>query len=73
MNHQQIAYLTQELTPYKRGLGNGLSILLDPKGAKYFKGRIKEQNLWIGTFGKKGSQLSLADAKNRFNTIEEHC
>ena len=73
MNHQQLVSLTPDLTPYKRGLGNGLSILVDPKGAKYFTGRIKGQSVWIGTFGKKGSKLSLADAKNKFNAIKEHC
>jgi integrase len=73
MNHQQLVSLTPKLTPYKRGLGNGLSILVDPKGAKYFTGRIKGQSVWIGTFGKKGSKLSLADAKNKFNAIKEHC
>ena len=73
MNHQQLVSLTPKLTPYKRGLGNGLSILVDPKGAKYFTGRIKGQSVWIGTFGKKGSKLSLADAKNKFNEIKEHC
>ncbi len=72
MNHQQLVSLTPKLTPYKRGLGNGLSILVDPKGAKYFTGRIKGQSVWIGTFGKKGSKLSLADAKNKFNEIKEH-
>ena len=50
MNHQELVSLTPELTPYKRGLGNGLSILVDPKGAKYFTGRIKGQSVWIGTF-----------------------
>ena len=73
MNHQQLVSLTPKLTPYKRGLGNGLSILVDPKGAKYFTGRIKGQSVWIGTFGKKGSKLSLADAKNKFNEIKKHC
>ena len=73
MNHQELVSLTPELTPYKRGLGNGLSILVDPKGAKYFTGRIKGQSVWIGTFGKKGSKLSLADAKNKFNEIKKHC
>ena len=73
MNHQQLVSLSPKLTPYKRGLGNGLSILVDPKGAKYFTGRIKGQSVWIGTFGKKGSKLSLADAKNKFNEIKKHC
>tara|TARA_B100001027_G_scaffold99055_1_gene68027 strand:- start:204 stop:1436 length:1233 start_codon:yes stop_codon:yes gene_type:complete len=73
MNHQQLVSLTPKLIPYKRGLGNGLSILVDPKGAKYFTGRIKGQSVWIGTFGKKGSKLSLADAKNKFNEIKKHC
>ena len=41
MNHQQLKALTPELKPYKRGLGGGLSILVDPKGRKYFTGRIK--------------------------------
>ena len=31
MNHKQLVSLTPKLTPYKRGLGNGLSILVDPK------------------------------------------
>ena len=73
MNHQQLVSLTPKLIPYKRGLGNGLSILVNPKGAKYFTGRIKGQSVWIGTFGKKGSKLSLADAKNKFNEIKKHC
>ena len=60
MNHQQLVSLTPELTPYKRGLGNGLSILVDPKGRKYFTGRIQGQSLCIGTFGDKPSQQSLS-------------
>ena len=73
MNHQQLVSLTPELTPYKRGLGNGLSILVDPKGAKYFTGRIKGQSVWVGTFGDKGSKLSLLEAKDKFNAIKEYC
>ena len=73
MNHQQLVSLTPELTPYKRGLGNGLSILVDPKGAKYFTGRIKGQSVWVGTFGNKGSNISLADASEKFNAIKEYC
>ena len=73
MNHQQLVALTPQLTPYKRGLGNGLSILVDPKGAKYFTGRIKGQSVWVGTFGNKGSKLSLADASEKFNAIKEYC
>ena len=73
MNHQQLVALTPELTPYKRGIGNGLSILVDPKGAKYFTGRIKGQSVWVGTFGNKGSKLSLAEASDKFNAIKEYC
>ena len=59
MNHQQLVALSPELTPYKRGLGNGLSILVDPKGAKYFTGRIKGQSVWVGTFETKNQSYLL--------------
>ena len=29
MNHQELVSLTPELAPYKRGLGNGLSIRIE--------------------------------------------
>ena len=70
MNHQQLKALTPELKPYKRGLGGGLSILVDPKGRKYFTGRIKGQSLWIGTFGDKPSQQSLSEARKKFDEIK---
>ena len=73
MNHQQLKALTPELKPYKRGLGDGLSILVDPKGGKYFTGRIKGQSLWIGTFGDKPSQQSLSEARKKFDEIKKYC
>ena len=73
MNHQQLKALTPELKSYKRGLGGGLSILVDPKGRKYFTGRIKGQSLWIGTFGDKPSQQSLSEARKKFDEIKKYC
>ena len=51
MNHQQLKALTPELKPYKRGLGGGLSILVDPKGRKVFyrenkRAKFMDRNFW---------------------------
>ena len=72
MNHNQIVAIKPTEKTFKRGLGNGLTLVVDRQykgkrgnllgGRKYFQGRIKGTEVWIGTFGNKGGELSLRNA-----------
>lgn len=73
LNNQQIVSLKPETKLYKRGIGNGLYVVVHPNGSKYFTGRIKRKEFWVGTYGNKGGQLSLADARSKFYEIKDYC
>ena len=73
LNNQQIVSLKPETKLYKRGIGNGLYMVVHPNGSKYFTGRIKRKEFWVGTYGNKGGQLSLADARSKFYEIKDYC
>tara|TARA_B000000532_G_scaffold219127_1_gene192843 strand:- start:167 stop:1444 length:1278 start_codon:yes stop_codon:yes gene_type:complete len=82
-NHQFITSLTPKSKTYKKGLGDGLFVVVDKVydgvdgtkngGRKYFKGRIKGEEVWVGVFGNKAGELSLADARNKFYQIKDTC
>ena len=73
LNNQQINSLKPKSRIYRRGVGNGLSILVYPNGRKYFTGRIKSKSAWIGTYGNKGGELTLGEAREKFNKIKDYC
>jgi len=73
LNSQQINSLKPKTKKYRRGVGNGLSILVDTNGRKYFTGRIKKEEFWVGTYGNKGGELTLGEAREKFNTIKDYC
>ena len=79
MNHKFITSLTPKSKTYKKGLGQGLFILVEKVyqgktsgnlgGRKYFKGRVKGQEIWVGVFGNKSGQLTLKNAREKFSEI----
>ena len=81
LNHKELVSLPHESRPYKRGLGGGLFVLVDKEykgkdgstigGRKYFKGRVKGEEIWIGTFGNKAGEYSLAEARSKFHDIKD--
>ena len=83
LNHKQIVALKPTDKTFKRGLGNGLTLVVDRQykgkngnllgGRKYFKGRVKGTEVWLGTFGNKGGQLSLKNAREKFFEIKDFC
>ena len=73
LNTQQINSLKPQSSIYRRGIGNGLSIVVYPTGRKYFNGRIKRKDFWVGTYGNKGGELTLAEARDKFKTIKDYC
>ena len=83
LNHNQIVALKPTNKTFKRGLGNGLTLVVDKKykgkngnllgGRKYFQGRIKGTEVWIGTFGNKGGELSLKNAREKYFEIKDFC
>ena len=73
LNNQQINSLKPETKKYRRGVGNGLSIVVYPNGRKYFTGRIKKEEFWVGTYGSQGGELTLGDAREKFNKIKDYC
>ena len=73
LNNQQINSLKPQNKKYRRGIGNGLSIVVYQNGRKYFTGRIKKEEFWVGTYGNKGGELTLGDAREKFNKIKDYC
>ena len=83
LNHNQIVALKPTNKTFKRGLGNGLTLVVDRQykgkngnlwgGRKYFKGRVKGTEVWLGTFGNKGGELSLKNAREKFFEIKDIC
>ena len=83
LNHNQIVALKPTNKTFKRGLGNGLTLVVDKEykgkngnllgGRKYFQGRIKGTEVWIGTFGNKGGELSLKNAREKYFEIKDFC
>ena len=83
MNHNQIVAIKPTEKTFKRGLGNGLTLVVDRQykgkggnllgGRKYFQGRIKGTEVWLGTFGNKGGELSLKDARAKYFEIKDFC
>ena len=83
MNHKFITSLTPKSKTYKKGLGEGLFIVVDKVyqgksrgklgGRKYFKGRVKGQEIWVGVFGNKSGQLTLKNARAKFSEIKDYC
>ena len=83
LNHQQLVSLQPDSKTYKKGLGNGLFIVVDKVyqgkngsklgGRKYFKGRIKGQEVNIGVFGNSAGELSLKNAREKFYVIKDFC
>ena len=73
LNNQQINSLKPDNKKYRRGVGNGLSIVVYPNGRKYFTGRIKKEEFWVGTYGSQGGELTLGDAREKFNKIKDYC
>ena len=81
LNHNQIVALKPTNKTYKKGLGNGLTLVVDKQykgkngnllgGRKYFKGRVKGTEVWLGTFGKKGGELSLKTAREKYFQIKD--
>ena len=83
MNHNQIVAIQPTNKTFKRGLGNGLTLVVDKQykgksgnllgGRKYFQGRVKGTEVWLGTFGNKGGQLSLKNAREKYFEIKDFC
>ena len=83
MNHNQILSLKPADKTFKRGLGNGLTLVVDRQykgkngnllgGRKYFQGRVKGTEVWLGTFGNKGGELSLKNAREKYFKIKDFC
>tara|TARA_A100001011_G_C14264743_1_gene824127 strand:+ start:565 stop:912 length:348 start_codon:yes stop_codon:yes gene_type:complete len=83
LNHNQIVALKPTDKTFKKGLGNGLTLLVDKQykgkngnllgGRKYFKGKIKGTDVWLGTFGNKGGELSLKNAREKYFEIKDYC
>ena len=83
LNYNQIVALKPTDKTFKKGLGNGLTLVVDKQykgktgnllgGRKYFKGRVKGTEVWLGTFGKKGGELSLKDAREKYFEIKDYC
>ena len=83
LNHNQLSSLPHRSRPYKKGLGGGLFVLVDKEykskdgstlgGRKYFKGRVKGEEIWIGPFGNKAGEYSLAEARSKFHDIKDIC
>ena len=83
LNHNQIVALQPTNKTFKRGLGNGLTLVVDKQykgkngnllgGRKYFKGRVKGTEVWLGTFGNKGGELSLKNAREKYFEIKDFC
>ena len=83
LNSKQLQSLKPESKTYKKGLGNGLFIVVDKVyqgkngsklgGRKYFKGRIKGQEVNVGVFGNKAGELSLKNAREKFFVIKDYC
>ncbi len=42
-------------------------------GRKYFKGRVKGTEVWLGTFGNRGGELSLKNAREKYFEIKDFC
>ena len=83
MKHNQIVALPPTNKTFKRGLGNGLTLVVNRQykgksgkllgGKKYFQGRVKGTEVWIGTFGNKGGELSLKNAREKYFEIKDFC
>ena len=83
LNHNQILALKPTDKTFKKGLGNGLILVVDRQykgkngnllgGRKYFKGRVKGTEVWLGTFGNKGGELSLKNAREKYFEIKDYC
>ncbi len=83
LNHNQIVALKPTNKTFKRGLGNGLTLVVDKQykgksgnllgGRKYFKGRVKGTEVWLGTFGNNGGELSLKNAREKYFGIKDFC
>ena len=81
LNHNQIVALKPTNKTFKRGLGNGLTLVVDKQykgksgnllgGRKYFQGRVKGTEVWLGTFGNKGGELSLKNAREKYFEIKD--
>ena len=83
MNHNQITALKPKSKTYKKGLGNGFFVEVHKVyknksgeqlgGRKYFKGRVKGQEVNVGVFGHKAGEISLKDAREKFTQIKNYC
>ena len=83
LNHKQVISLKPKSTTYKKGLGNGLFVVVDKVykgkngtklgGRKYFKGRIKGQEVNVGVFGNNAGELTLKNARDKFSAIKDYC
>ena len=83
LNQKQIRALAPEQSVYERGCGEGLRILVEPQyqgkegnlvgGGKYFKGRFKDRECWIGREGKGSDEYTLNAALEKWRTIKSWC
>jgi len=83
LNHQELKSLPPKSKTYKKGLGEGLFVVVDKEykgvegatngGRKYFKGRIKGEEVWVGVFGNKAGELSLGSAREKWYQIKDTC
>ena len=83
LNHMQITAIKPTDKTFKKGLGNGLTLIVDRTyknkeglllgGRKYFRGRIRGKDYWVGTFGTNSGELSLKDAREKHKEIKDYC
>ena len=83
LGHQELKSLQPKSKTYKKGLGDGLFVVVDKVydgvngskngGRKYFKGRIKGEEIWVGVFGNKAGELSLGGAREKWYQIKDTC
>ena len=83
LNQKEITSLKSKTTAYERGCGEGLRILVEAQyegkegdllgGGKYFKGRYRDKECWIGREGKGSGEYTLKTALEKWRTIKSWC
>lgn len=83
LNQKEIKSLPTKEKVYERGCGEGLRILVEPQyqgkegnllgGGKYFKGRFRDRECWIGREGKGSDEYTLKEALEKWRSIKSWC
>ena len=83
LTQSEIRKLNPTSNLYKKGLGDGLFVLVEREyigkegikrgGGKYFKGRFKGKEIQLGVMGTASGEYSLSSVRKKWDEIKEWC